>query len=273
MQEYYYFKQSGTPEIHAAIVGISKEDWICAQANEQSADAHQKMAQYGFDILPRVNKDGTINTYYYTEVWGKYSEQNIKWSKIKPEDCLYYLTHIKDVIRLMYENERNFYFLANYSTVFGLITISNLNCKQVALYYYNLICSLERELGKFVHNNLESNQILHSLESLGREKNISSALDTVKRFREDYTKGLDGSIIEYLYLSDLFLLISVHQLYKKLDYKNNEAFEKGSGKLKSLRNTIAHPNKSLVKSRETLNDLWKAFMKIEELENRITSYK
>jgi hypothetical protein len=32
---------------------------------------------------------------------------------------------------------------------------------------------------------------------------------------------------------------------------------------------IAHPNKSLVKGPQTLPDLWKSSMKIEELENRI----
>lgn len=89
----------------------------------------------------------------------------------------------------------------------------------------------------------------------------------MRRFKEDASKGLDGNIIEYLYLSDLFLLITEHKLYKVLGYKNQDAFEKGSGKLKSIRNAIAHPNKSLVKSHDTLCDLWTAIVKIEELKS------
>ncbi|ANE50638.1 hypothetical protein [Flavisolibacter tropicus] len=269
MMEYHYFSQGSTPEIHAAIVGISQKEWICTQSNETLSDAYEKMVEYGFDILPKINKDGTVNTFYHTEEWGKYSVQDIKWSRIKQEDCLYYLTHIKDVIRLMSDNDRDFYFLTNHSTVIGLITIGNLNCKHVAIYYYNLICSLERELGKFVCDSLETSQILDSLELWGKEKDIPSALDSARRFKEDAKKGMDSSIIEYLYLSDLFLLISELQLYKKLGYKTKETFERSSGKLKALRNGIAHPNKSLVKSRGALNDLWKATVKIEELENAL----
>lgn len=268
MNEYYYFKQTGTPEIHAAIVGISKEDWICAQPQESRSDAFKKMAENGFDILPKINKDGTINTFFYTANWGKYSEEGIKWNKIKPEDCLYYLTHIKDVIRLMCEYSRNFFFLTNHSDIIGLITISNLNCKQVALYYYNLLSSLERSLGQFVRKKLTPTEIIDSLEKLGNERDIPSALDTVKRYRHDASIGTDASIIEYLYLSDVFLLISAHRLYKELGYKNQDGFEKGSGKLRDLRNMIAHPNKSLIKGPQTLPDLWKSSVKIEELEQR-----
>jgi len=269
MQEYNYFKQTGTPEIHAAIAGISKEEWVFAEPQETRLDAFLKMMDNGFDILPKVNRDGTINTYFYTSEWGKYSESDIKWSKIKQEDCLYYLTHIKDIIRLMSENSRNFYFLTNHSDIIGLITISNLNCKQVAIYYYNLLCSLERSLGHFIRKRLTPTEILDSLEKLGNEIDIPSALDTVKRYKHDASIGTDASIIEYLYLSDVFLLISRHKLYKDLGYKNQEGFEKGSGKLRELRNMIAHPNKSLVKGPQTLPDLWKSSMKIEELEERL----
>ena len=272
MNEYYYFKQTGTPEIHAAIVGISKEDWVCALAQEKLPDVYQKMAANGFDILPKVNRNGNVHSYYCTKSWGRYAEDGIELKNIQPEDSLYYTTNIKDVIRLMYEQGRNYFFLANYTDVIGLITISNLNCKQVALYYYNLVCSLEKALGMFVRGCLDRDQILHSLEKLGREKNKRSALDTVKRFNADFSKGLDGSIIEYLYLSDLFLLISHHQMYKRLGYKTQDLFLRDTDKLNTLRNSIAHPNKSLVKSRETLNDLWKAFIKIEELEDMLSHW-
>jgi len=85
----------------------------------------------------------------------------------------------------------------------------------------------------------------------------------------DALKGMDGSIIEYLYLSDLFILAYEHHLFKLLGYKNKEEFEKGAGKLRHLRNAISHPNKSLVKGPESLNDLWKSAQKITELSERL----
>ena len=269
MQEYQYFKQTGNPEIHAALVGISKQDWICAKPHENTRDAIQIMGQYQFDILPKLNKGAVINSYYYTDQWGKYCKENIKTNIIEPADTIYYLTNIKDVIRMMFESSRNFYFLTNLSEVVGLITISNLNCKHISLYYYNLINSLERKLGKFVHQQLDTVKILGSLQKVGVEKNIQSSLDTVSRFKEDALKGMDGSIIEYLYLSDLFILISEHKLFRLLGYKKQDEFEKDSGKLKQIRNAIAHPNKSLVKGPESLNDLWKSLVKINELDERL----
>ena len=269
MQEYQYFKQSGNPEIHAAIVGISKEDWISAKFNEGSQDAAYIMSKYQFDILPKVNKDGKVDTFYHTKSWGVYSKENINIKKIELTDKIYYLTNIKDVIRQLYENGRNYFFLTNLSEVVGLITISNLNCKHISLYYYNLMNTLERKLGKFIHQKLTTESILQCLEKIGKDRDIPSALDTVRRFKDDANKGLDGSIIEYLYLSDLFILASEHHLYRLLGYKNHEEFEKGAGKLKQLRNAISHPNKSLVKGPESLNNLWKSAIKIDELDERL----
>lgn len=269
MQEYQYFKQTGNPEIHAALVGISKQDCICAKPHGNTRDAIEIMGLYQFDILPKLNKGDVIDSYYYTLQWGKYRKENIKTSLIEPSDTIYYLTNIKDVIRMMFESSRNFYFLTNLSEVIGLITISNLNCKHISFYYYNLINSLERKLGKFVHQELDTIKILDSLKKVGVEKNIQSSLDTVSRYKEDAVKGMDGSIIEYLYLSDLFILISELKLFKLLGYKKQDEFEKDSGKLKQIRNAIAHPNKSLVKEPESLNDLWKSLVKINELDERL----
>ncbi|QNA44292.1 hypothetical protein [Lacibacter sediminis] len=271
MQEYQYFKQSGNPEVHAALVGISKQDWICVRFRENTNDAISTMSKYQFDILPKMNKDSSIDSYYRTVEWGKYSAENILLKKIESADKLYYLTNIRDVIRLMFESKRNFFFLTNHSEIVGLISISNLNCKHVALYYFNLINTLERRMGKFIHQHLATETILGSLQKLGEEKQIPSALDTVKRYKGDALKGLDGSIIEYLYLSDLFLLACEHHLYKLLGYKKQQDFDKRSGLLRGLRNAIAHPNKSLVKGPLSLNDLWKSSVKINELDERLSS--
>lgn len=271
MQEYQYFKKSGNPEINAALVGISKEDWLCARPGTTKVDAIKIMEQYQFDILPQINKSNIVKSYYFTIRWGVYNDNNILCKPIEEADKIYYLTNIVDVIRLMYENKRNFYFLTNHSEIVGLITISNLNCKNVSLYYYNLINTIERKLGHFVRKYLDTASIIESLQKIGKRKSTTYALDSITRFVEDSQKGLDGSIIEYLYLSELFLLIIEHKLYKKLDYKNQNAFEENSGKLRQLRNTISHPNKSLIKNTQSLNDLWYSSLKIKELDEKLSN--
>jgi len=267
MLEYQYFKQTGNPEIHAALVGISKVDWIAAEHQDNTDKALTLMSNYEFDILPKKNKDGSILKYYATDEWGNY--ENITLHNINPDDLLYYLTNIKDVIHLMYERNRKFFFLTNHTEVIGLITISNLNCKHVSLYFYNLISIFERKMGRFVRDKLSVEQILKTLKDVGESKDISSALDTVKRFTTDSEKGLDGSIVEYLYLSDLFLLAGHFKLYKELGYNKPEAFEKGAGNLRRIRNSIAHPNKSLIKGPASLEELWRGLVKLEELDEKL----
>lgn len=269
MQEYNYFKQTGNPEIHAAVVGICKIDWISAFYNTKISQAVDQMKNYEFDILPIENKNGEITHYFGTSTWRKYTRDNISRFEIQSEHLLYYLTNIQDVIRMMYLQKTNFYFLSNHISVIGLITISNLNCKQVLLYYYSLIVNLERTFAKFLHMYLSVDEIVNSLQLVGEEKQILSALETVNRYKSDCVKGLDCSIIEYMYLSDLFILASHHQLYLKLGYKNNKEFEKWSGKLKGLRNIVAHPNKTLITGPDSLVNLWQSDLKIEELVGRL----
>jgi hypothetical protein len=57
------------------------------------------------------------------------------------------MTPLKDMIQKFVVESRNFYFLDNEDSVVGLISIANLNCRQVKVYLYSLLSELEIKLG------------------------------------------------------------------------------------------------------------------------------
>lgn len=271
MKEYQYFKQSSDPDIYAALPGISKRDWIEAKPGEPIESAANVMKKFQFDVLPLANKKGQYKGYFHTVEWGKYNEGNIRSDRIKAEDKLYYLAHIKDVIRSFFIEKRNFYFLSNRSEIIGLITIGNLNCKHVSLYYYNLISTLERNLAKFIldSDGIGKDVILNCLETVADNNNIEATKNSIKRYKDDNRKGVDGNIIEYLYLTDLFLLIEHLELYKRMGFNKKEEFNKNLGRLKKLRNVVSHSNRSLITGPNSIHDLWQATQKISDLEEHL----
>jgi hypothetical protein len=70
-------------------------------------------------------------------------------------------------------------------------------------------------------------------------------------------------------LHHLIWLIIEEEQYKKLYYKSSQDFESGTGILKNLRNSIAHPVKSLVRNLTDLAKLDIGMNKLFEFKERI----
>jgi hypothetical protein len=77
-----------------------------------------------------------------------------------------------------------------------------------------------------------------------------------KEYDSDKRIGVDVRLVEYLYLSDFVSVIYTSGLFSELGYDNARKFEFEFRKLVKLRNTIAHPTKSLVKNLESCETLW-----------------
>lgn len=262
----HFFQQPKHPDVFAATIGVSRQGWISARATAKRAEASLLMQQNRFDILPVTENDESIQRYYHTRIWGDY--EKIDRSKITQDDSIYYLTHIRDVIRLMARHEKWFYFLNNESRVLGLITIGNLNARSVYLYLYHNLLLLETELGKWVQLYLKDEPVFSVLESLSVGANEHGGL---LQYREDKENGLDNDILEYLFLGDLFEIVRRKGLFEYLGYTSSERFDQHLSKLRQMRNTVAHPNRSLVHDANTLQELWLSITKLEELFDRIGS--
>jgi hypothetical protein len=96
--------------------------------------------------------------------------------------------------------------------------------------------------------------------------------DIQDRYDNDVKSKNENDYKEYLYLHHLIWLIIEEEQFKKLDYKNSQYFESGTGILKDLRNNIAHPVKSLVRNLTDLGNLDIGMNKLFEFKERIDKY-
>lgn len=131
MREDHYFKPSPVPFVTAAHIGISKKRWIAVKANKIRDEAKKTMEQNSFDILP-IESAERITHYWQTEKPGDFTQ--IQEKKIDEADKIYYLTDLKDLIRLFVEKERTFFFLTNHHEIIGMVSTIHLTSKPVYPY-------------------------------------------------------------------------------------------------------------------------------------------
>jgi len=270
MEELHYFKQKSDPQIHAALIGINKMDWVHATHQHSIEEIAAIMLENGFDVLPQKNKGGDYLQYYTTVKWGEYSKENLRWDKIDMSHSIYYLTSLRDVFKQFHSKGQNYFFLSNHSEAIGLVTIGNLNCKHVYLYFYNLINQLEDKLARLLISEISRDEILELLKTYANSVNIKSiSNNTLQRFNNDCITGVDADILEYMYLSEIFQIYLDKKLFKKLGYSNENKFCLNNSRIKEIRNIVSHPNKSLIKDLTSVDTVWTALLKIEDLISRI----
>ncbi len=260
----HLFQQPNRPDVFAATIGLSRSQWTSVPSTYKKHEASEIMKKHRFDVMPIIEKDGSINRYFRSEKWGD-REQIIR-SKITEEDTLYYLTHIRDVLQVMGEHRKTYFFLENETRILGLLTITHLNARPVYLFLYHTLLYLETEMSDWLKKVLGDEAVLRILEELPGGDVEHGGL---KQYREDRSSGIDNDIMEYLFLGDMFEIIRREQLYPHLSYKSLDQFEKHLRKLRQMRNTVAHPNRSLVNNIDSISELWLSLQKLEELLERL----
>lgn len=258
MIEDFYFLRESVVDIDAAVVGIGRSRWTCLAAEDASEKAALELMEPNrFDILPIV-EGGKVKEYYQTKQpndFSKAAKQAITYRDVVPLN-----THVRDVIKSFADNERTFYFLSNENEVVGLITVANLNCRQVKTYLFSLLSELEIRMGQFISERIPEDELL----AMTFGEVVKNKHENVKaRFEEDRSKGIELAFVEYLYLSDLIDLVLKADLYENLGYTKN-AFKKVNS-LNDLRHAVAHPARSIVGSQDAAANLWGRIDRIEEL--------
>ncbi len=215
------------------------------------------MCQQRFDVLPIVNGE-EVKRYFRTNKWNDYS--NISQETITHRDVLPFHTHIREVIKGFAVESRNFYFLHNERRIVGLVSVVNLNCRQVKVYLFSLLSELEVRLGNFITAHISENELLKM--TFG-EKEKGKHEDVKKRYQGDKATGSDAHFVEYLYLSDLINIILEQNLYERLGYSKTSFGDK-LGSLNDLRHAVAHPARSIITDKNPVERLWKRIDRIEE---------
>jgi len=244
-------------KVNAAMVGISDQRWEHVTEAEASNEVsiQSRMREKQFDVMPIVSAAGT-QEYFVTAVWNDYS--TIVRKQIGDEDLIPYDTDLREVIRRFAHDQRHFYFLSGPKPVVGLISIVNLNCRQVKVFLFNLMAELELALTTLINRHLSDADLLAMAE--GRTGDFAQSRQSYKEAKHE---GVDAPFVEYLTLPTLINVIISQGLYKELGYSRTR-FEKLGG-LRKLRNDVAHPARSLVIDQPSCVKLWEKLQLLEEV--------
>ena len=241
MTEDIHFLRETVVDIDAAVVGVSTMRWTFIPETEATTErATEIMKANRFDTLPIESEKG-IKEYFQTDIWNDYS--SIARRAVTHRDVIPYRTPLRNVIQGFASEARNFYFLSNERRVVGLISIANLNCRQVKVYLFSLLSEFEIQLGKLVSRHCRESELLAM--TFGANDNPKFA-EVKTRYNADKTKGVDVPFVEYLFLSDLINVIAKKQLYNALGCQSRKQFEQDFGPLVKLRDAVAHPTRSII---------------------------
>lgn len=244
-------------DINAAVVGISRNRWVAISSDEATETKAQRiMMKNGFDVLPILNGD-VVQEYFITKSWNDYS--TVIRQSITHRDVIPYLTHIPNVVRAFATEKRLFYFLSAENKIVGLISVTNLNSRQVQIFIFSLLCELETRLAKFLLAKISEGELRLLLEAKCSRKRYG---EIINRFERDKSQGMDAVFVEYVYLSDLLQVMN-DGYWKELKISEEAWNELQS--IKEWRNRVAHPIQSLIRDPMAVERLWKTLDRIEEV--------
>ena len=221
-----HYLDEGHLKITAASVGISCSRWTHIHEKDIKDNNYQKMMkQNRFDILPIVSNNNQTYEYFKTDLPNNY--QNISRLIINHQDVIPLDTDIRQVIKGFLSEERVFYFLTYQNKINGLITIGNLNCRQVQVYLFAKICDLERTLSDFINDHIGQNQVMQYLQETAKTN------DRIKVILDSYQNlvqyDLENNISEHLFLIHFFDIIKNFNFNKALGYSkgpgNNRSYD------------------------------------------------
>jgi hypothetical protein len=263
MIEEIFYLDEGHVKITAASVGISSKRWTCINSDLITEDNYKAlMKDNRFDILPIV-ADQSTREFFRTKKPNIFD--NIIREPITHNDVLPLDTSIREVIKSLVTENRTFYFLTYQNHITGLITLGNLNCRQVQVYIFGIICELERILSEFIDDNLSRLQLENFMKL--KAKTNEKMKKTWEHYQVLVQLDLENKLIEHLFLVDFFNIIEHFELYRKLSYSKQHWKDLTS--INDLRNLVAHPTRSLLDKDNDINRLLKRIEKIEDLTFRL----
>lgn len=259
----FHYRRDNVVDVDAAVVGVSRLRWesLTPDAAADLNRAQQIMAERQFDLMPVDADSGEIRAYVKTENWGDYSAA--KLHEIASDDLLPQRTPLEEIVRAFAIHRRDFFFLTSYGRVTGLITIVNLNCRQVRVFLYGLLNELEVAFGRLVQSEINRG-------ALTVDDVLSNVPPAVREaFERNRDRGVDSEVVEYLYLPNLIKVIRKRGFYDALGYDSGGSFEKPFNRLVKLRNKVAHPVRSLVDAPDAAEKLWRDVSLIEQALSRL----
>jgi hypothetical protein len=261
-----FFQRQHVVDVDAAVVGVSRLRWetINPDRAENPEMVRAFMHEKQFDLLPICTGSDSdeVREYYRTTSWGCF--ESVGRHSIDSTDIIPQRTPLEEVIRGFAIEDRTFYFLSSYGRITGLITIVNLNCRQAQVFMYGLLNELEVAFGRLVKEKIE----LGNINQVNLIKHLSKA--GREAYMRDREKGVDAEVLEYFYLGDLLTVLRLDKKVRdQIGCSSLTDFDKKFNRLVKLRNTVAHPGRSLVSGPERVRKLWRDICLIESALSRL----
>jgi hypothetical protein len=268
MTEELFYLDEGHIKITAASVGISARRWTSIKEDEIVGDNYKStMREKHFDVLPIVSSDKMTSEYFKTDTPNKYD--NISRHKISYKDVLPLETSIREVIKGFSNDNRTFYFLTYHNKITGLITLGNINCREVQVYIFAMICELEILLSEFVDKSVSADDLKEYIELKSATNNKLKKV--WEHYQELVSADLENNLIEHLYFIDFFNIIKHFNLFNNLDFSKTN-WEEITG-INELRHLVCHPTRSILDKTNDVKKLLSRIERIEDLIFRINQWK
>lgn len=258
MLEDIHFQRNTVVHVDAAVVGVSKSRWKAAAPHDSDECVRKTMSSHQFDVLP-IQDGKRVRAYFRTKRWNDFSK--FERRDITHKDLIHFRTPVREVIKGFAAEERHFYFLGNDGEVVGLITVANLNTRQVKTYLYSLICDLELRLSDYLDRAVDDEALYPYLFGESVKDQSVDLKGTYDAARRD---GLEVRLVEYLYLWQITGAMAHFGLHKPLGYSKTK-FKDALGSINILRDTVAHPTRSTITAETPVAKLWERLDLIEEV--------
>ena len=258
MDDYYYFTKPNVVEVNAALVGISRGGWVSVpdQSDKSSNLALKLMKKYNFDIIPIDSNEETISNFYKTKNWGGFDDNEI--SEIDENCTIHFRTPIDHVISKMERLGVEYFLLSNSEDrIVGLITSSNLNCRDFGTLLFSHIIGFEMAMTQFIESEISEDEI--ESYAMGK-KDLGKRIDDAKKANAELPT------IQLLSLSDLIGLFEKSGCWRNLGFESKSKCHKMTQKVIELRNDVAHQGtgKTIINSKRSVPMLWKTMRDLKK---------
>ncbi len=250
-----FFMKENIVDVNAATIGTSINRLECINKDEAD-EALEIMKAKRFDVLPIKSSNSLVKEYFQTKDRNNYSTLPERKTIIH-KDFIPLQTHIRDLIKSFASESRLFYLLSNEHRIAGIVTIADLNHRQVRTYLFSLLSELEILLSYLIYREKINEKELLDINYEENNKMIR------RDYENDKTNEVEVSFVEYLYLPNLLQIIKERDLYSKLGYNNKENFDGDFKNLREFRNKVMHSNRSIVINEDSVKSLRDRIEQIE----------
>lgn len=246
------------------MIATPRDNLISAERDEEAVVVVQMSRPPRYDILP-VDPDASQFWVHPRAIPGSDATTPIR-HELSARDLVSSTTPLLEVLRLMAEHRRGFYFVLQGAHLSGLITYSDLNKRATRAAAFALVNELEEVLVECLEDQDLSDEFIRN--ALRRPEARDPDADW-KTINKDWKQARQGDVelskIRYATLAQIVRVAEAEPTVNdKLSRKLGPDWAARLSELRNrVRNKVAHPGNLLVASAKDVSPLWASCAFIE----------